>query len=58
MLPKTSAYVKGYNGETKSMYFSIEDGDLLNEYNNIWNKVSNSIKKELESEPIYNKIFL
>ena len=56
MLPKTSAYVKGYDGETKSMYFSIEDGDLLNEYNNIWNKVSNSIKKELDSEPIYNKI--
>ena len=58
MLPKTSAYVKGYDGETKSMYFSIEDGDLLNEYNNIWNKVSNSIKKELDSEPIYNKILL
>ena len=58
MLPKTSAYVKGYDGETRSMYFSIEDGDLLNEYNNIWNKVSNSIKKELDSEPIYNKIFL
>ena len=58
MLPKTSAYVKGYDDETKSMYFSIEDGDLLNEYDNIWNKVSNSIKKELDSEPIYNKIFL
>ena len=52
MLPKTSAYVKGYDGETKSMYFSIEDGDLLNKYNNIWNKVSNSIKKELDSESI------
>ena len=48
MVPKTSAYVKGYDGETRSMYFSIEDGDLLNEYNNIWNKVSNSIKKELD----------
>ena len=52
MLPKTSAYVKGYDGETKWMYFSIEDGDLLNKYNNIWNKVSNSIKKELDSESI------
>ena len=50
MLPKTSAYVKGYDGETKWVYFSIEDGDLLNKYNNIWNKVSNSIKKELDSE--------
>ena len=48
MLPKTSAYVKVCDGKTRLMYFSIEDGDLLNEYNNIWNKVSNSIKKELD----------
>ena len=29
MLPKTSAYVKNYNGQTKLMYFLIEDDDLL-----------------------------
>ena len=31
MLPKTSAYVKchGYDGQTKWMYFTIEDDDLL-----------------------------
>ena len=29
MLPKTSAYVKGYDGKTKWMYFLIEDDDLL-----------------------------
>ena len=29
MLPKTSAYVKSYDGQTKWMYFSIEDNDLL-----------------------------
>ena len=29
MLPKTSAYVKSYDGQTKWMYFSIEDDDLL-----------------------------
>ena len=28
MLPKTSAYVKGYDGQTKWMYFLIEDDDL------------------------------
>ena len=26
----------------------IEDNELLEKYNNIWNKVSNSIKKELD----------
>ena len=29
MLPKTSAYVKTYDGETKWMYFFVEDDELL-----------------------------
>ena len=29
------------------MYFFIEDDELLEIYNGIWNKVSNSTKKEL-----------
>ena len=29
MIPKTSTYVKSYDGKTKWMYFLIEDDDLL-----------------------------
>ena len=29
MLPKTSAYVKRYDGQNKWMYFLIEEDDLL-----------------------------
>ena len=29
MLPKTSAYVKSYAGQSKWMFFLIENGDLL-----------------------------
>ena len=32
ILPKTSAYVKTFDGETKSIYFMIEDEELLKEY--------------------------
>ena len=35
MLPKTSAYVKHYDGQTKCMYFLIEDDELLEKYNTI-----------------------
>ena len=35
LLPKTSAYVKVYDGKTKCMYFLIEDDDLLEKYNTI-----------------------
>ena len=29
MLPETSTYVKSYDGQTKWMYFLIEDDDLF-----------------------------
>ena len=44
MLPKTSAYVKSYDGETKWKYFFNDDDELLEIYKGIWNRVSNSIK--------------
>ena len=40
------------------MYFLIQDDDLLEKYNTIWDKVSADIKKEFDSEPVYNKKFL
>ena len=46
-LPKTSAYVKNYDGQTKWIIFFIEDDDLLGKYNIIWHKVSTDIKKNL-----------
>ena len=45
MLPKTSSYVRTYDVQTKRMYFLIEDDDLLEKYNTIWDKVSADIKK-------------
>ena len=57
MVPKTSAYVKSYDGQIKWMYFLIEDDHLLNKYDNIWHKISVDIKKEFDSEPVYYKEF-
>ena len=55
MLPKTSGYVKSYEGQTKWIYFLIEDDDLLEKYNTICGKVSADIKKESDRQPAYNK---
>ena len=38
--------------------FLIVDDDLLEKYNTIWDKVSADIKKEFDSEPVYNKSYL
>ena len=40
------------------MYLLIEDDDLLEKYNTIWDKVSADIKKEFDSEHVYNKEIL
>ena len=57
MLPKTSVYVKSYDGKTKWMYFLIEDDDLLKIYNTTWVKVSSVIRKEFDSDCLQKRIF-
>ena len=47
MLPKTSAYVKSYDGQTKWVYFLNKDDDLLEKYHAIWDKVSAYVKNNL-----------
>ena len=47
MLPKTSAYLKRFDGQTKWMHFLIEDDDLLEKCNIIWDKVSADTKKRI-----------
>ena len=40
MLPKSDAYVKGCDSQTKWTCFLIEDNNLLEKHNTIWDKVS------------------
>ena len=48
-----SAYRKDFH-EIKYMSFSIKDNEILEKYYEIWGKVKN-IKKEFDSEPVYNE---
>ena len=57
MLPKTITYVKSYNLQTKWMYFLIEEGDLLEKFNTIWDKVCANFKKNLITSLSIMKIF-
>ena len=54
MLPKISAYRRSFD-ETKFMSFLIENDDLLEKYNEIWNKFNNTIKKGFDIAPVYNE---
>ena len=48
--PKITGYRRDFD-ETKYISFLIKDDELLQKYNEIWEKVKNSIKKEFNSEP-------
>ena len=38
--------------------FLIKDDELLEKYNKIWNKVSNSIKNGFDSEPVHHETYI
>ena len=57
MLPKMTAYRKNFD-ETKYMSFLLKNDKLLEKYNEIWNKVNNTIKKGVDSESLYNEKYL
>ena len=52
-----SAYRRDFD-KTKYNSFLINDDELLKKFNEIWEKVKNSIKKEFGSEPVYNEKYL
>ena len=56
-LLQMSAHARNFD-ETRSMSFLIEDHELLEKYNIIWNKVSNSIKKDFDGKHVNNKKYL
>ena len=58
MLPKTIAYVKSYDGQTKWIYFLIEDETYQKNIILFGIKSAFIKKKEFYSEPVYNKDFI
>ena len=56
-LPQRIGYVKhfkNYNDKDgKRMSFRVSDEKLFENYNKIWEKISNLLNKEFDSEPVY-----
>ena len=50
-------YKKDFD-ETTYVSFLIKDNELLEKCNEIWEKVKNNLKKEFDSEPVYNERYL
>ena len=52
ILPQMIGYVKHFDSN-KTMSFKVTDNKLLKEYNKIWEKISNLLNIEFDSELVY-----
>ena len=52
ILPQMSGYIKYFDKGGKNMSFKIEDQDVYLKYNEIWNKIKNSLNSMFYSQPI------
>ena len=44
ILPQMSGYIKCFENGGKNMSFVVKDNDVLDKYNEIWNKVKENLK--------------
>ena len=51
-LPQMIGYVKHFDSN-KTMSLKVSDNKLLKKYNKIWEKISNLMNIEFDSEPVY-----
>ena len=50
-----NAYAKYFDKNNKYINLSVNDKEILKTYSEVWNKIKNSVKKEFNSEPVYNE---
>ena len=55
ILPQMSGYIKYFENGGKNMPFVIKDDDVLDKYNEIWDKIKETLSIKFHSMPVYDK---
>ena len=53
-----SGYIKYFENGGKSMSFVIKDNDVLEEYNEIWDKIKNKLNIQFHSMSVYDEKYI
>ena len=53
-----SGYIKYFENGGNSMSFVIKDNDVLEEYNEIWDKIKNKLNIEFHSMSVYDEKYI
>ena len=56
ILPQMSGYIKYFENSGKKMSFAIKDDDVLDKYNEIWDKIKKTLNIKFHSMPDYDEI--
>ena len=57
-LPQMNAYAKYCEKNSKYLNHLVNDKEILKNHSEIWNKIKSLIKKEFNSEPVYNDKYI
>ena len=58
ILPQMSGYIKYFENGGKNMSFVIKDDDVLDKYNEIWNKIKKTLNTKFHSMPVYDEKYI
>ena len=58
ILPEMSGYIKYFENGGKNMSFMIKNDDVLDKYNEIWNKIKKTLNVKFHSMPVYNEKYI
>ena len=55
ILPQMSGYIKHFEDGGKNISFMVKNDDMLDKYNEIWNKIKKTLSIKFHSMPIYDE---
>ena len=55
ILPQMTGYIKYFENRGKNMSFVIKDDDVLDKYNEIWDKIKEALSIKFNSMPVYDE---
>ena len=58
ILPQMSGYIKYFENGGKNMSFVIKDNDVLDKYNEIWDKIKGKLNIKFHSMPVYDEKYI
>ena len=58
ILPQMSGYIKYFENGGKNMSFMVKNDNVLDEYNEIWDKIKEKLNIKFHSMPVYDETYI